>query len=64
VIYLVGMASIFGILFGIRGTASIINPILLAVVITITALPIPGRLTRRGIPGWLAPVLTILALVL
>jgi AI-2 transport protein TqsA len=64
VIYLVGMASIFVILFGIRGTASIINPILLAVVITITALPIPGRLTRRGIPGWLALVLTILAVVL
>jgi AI-2 transport protein TqsA len=64
VIYLVGMASIFVILFGIRGTASIINPILLAIVITITALPIPGRLTRRGMPGWLALVLTILAVVL
>jgi AI-2 transport protein TqsA len=63
-IYLVGMASIFLILFGIRETASIINPILLAIVITITALPIPGRLTQRGIPGWLALVLTILAVVL
>ncbi len=51
-------------LFGIRGTASIINPILLAVVITITVLPIPGRLTKRGLPGWLALVLTILSVVL
>jgi len=64
VIYLVGLASIFVILFGIRGTASIINPILLAVVITITVLPIPGRLTKKGMPGWLALVLTILAVVL
>jgi len=64
VIYLVGVAAIFVILFGIRGTASIINPILLAVVITITVLPIPGRLTKRGLPGWLALVLTILAVVL
>ena len=64
VIYLAGLASIFVILFGIRGTASIINPILLAVVITITVLPIPGRLTKRGLPGWLALVLTILAVVL
>lgn len=64
VIYLVGIASLFLILFGIRGTASIINPILLALVITITALPIPGRLTRSGIPGWLALVLTILSVVL
>jgi len=64
VIYLVGGAAIFVILFGIRGLASVINPILLALVITITVLPIPGRLTRRGMPGWLALVLTILVVVL
>ena len=33
-------------------------------VITITVLPIPGRLTHRGLPGWLALVLTILVVVL
>ena len=49
VIYLVGGAAIFVILFGIRGSAYIINPILLAAVITITVLPIPGRLTKRGV---------------
>ena len=64
VIYLVGIASIFVVLYGIRGMASIINPILLAAVITITVLPIPGNLTRRGMPGWLALVLTILTVVL
>jgi len=60
VIYLVALASIFVVLFGIRGTASILNPILLAIVITITVLPIPGRLSKRGLPGWLALLLTIL----
>ncbi len=64
VIYLVGAAAIFVILFGIRGSASIINPILLAAVITITVLPIPSRLTKRGMPGWLALVLSILMVVL
>ena len=64
VLYLVGVASIFVILFGIRGSASIINPILLALVITITVLPIPSRLTKRGMPGWLALVLSILMVVL
>jgi AI-2 transport protein TqsA len=64
VIYLVGGAAIFVILFGIRGSAYIINPILLAAVITITVLPIPSRLAKRGVPGWLSLVLTILIVVL
>ena len=64
VVYLVGFAAVFIILFGIRASASIINPILLALVITITILPIPGRLTNRGLPGWLAMVVSILIVVL
>ncbi len=64
VVYLVGLASIFVILFGIRGSAYVINPILLAMVITITVLPVPSRLTKRGMPGWLALVLSILMVVL
>jgi predicted PurR-regulated permease PerM len=63
-LYLVSLAAVFIVLFGIRATAPILNPILLAMVITITVLPIPGLLTRRGLPGWLALVLTILMVVL
>jgi predicted PurR-regulated permease PerM len=63
VFYLVGIAAACVILFALRGMAPIINPILLAGVITITALPVPGALTRRGAPGWLALLLTILAVV-
>jgi predicted PurR-regulated permease PerM len=64
VIYIVGAAGLFVIMFGIRDLASIINPILLALVITVTVLPVPGWLTRRGIPGWLSLVLTISMVVL
>ena len=64
VIFLVGGAAFFLILFGIRGSAYILNPILLAAVITITVLPIPSRLSKRGMPGWLALVLTIGMVVL
>jgi len=64
VVYLVAFASIFVVLFGIRASASILNPILLAAVITITVLPIPGRLKERGLPGWLSLVLSILLVVL
>ena len=64
IFYLVAFASIFLILGGIRSSASIINPILLAAVITITVLPVPSRLTKRGMPGWLALVVSILMVVL
>ena len=63
-VYLVSLAAIFIVLGGIRATAPILNPILLAMIITIVVLPIPGRLTKRGMPGWLALVLTILVVVL
>jgi AI-2 transport protein TqsA len=63
VVYMVGFASIFVIIFGIRGSASIINPILLAAVITITVLPVPSRLKQRGMPGWLSLVVSILLVV-
>lgn len=63
VIYLVGFASVFIILSGIRALSSIINPILLALVITITVLPLPSKLNARGVPGWLSFVLTILLVV-
>ncbi len=33
-------------------------------MITITVLPVPSRLTKRGMPGWLALVLSILMVVL
>lgn len=64
VLYLIGLASIFIILFGIRATAPILNPILLAIVITITVLPVPGMLTKRGVPGWLSLILSIGMVVL
>jgi hypothetical protein len=43
------------VIWGIRGSCSAINPILpilLAMVITITVLPLPGKLDQRGRPGW------------
>jgi len=63
VIYLIAMAALFVILGGIRASASIINPILLAIVITVTVLPVPSMLTWLGVPGWLALVLSILLVV-
>lgn len=60
---LLGVASVFVIIWGIRSSAYIINPILLALVITMTVAPLPARLKQRGIPGWLSLVLTIAVVV-
>jgi predicted PurR-regulated permease PerM len=63
VFLVITVACLFIIIFGIRGTSPILNPILLAVVITIAVLPLPQKLVERGMPGWLALALTILAVV-
>jgi predicted PurR-regulated permease PerM len=60
VILLVGLASIFIIIWGINYSAYIINTLLLAVVITITILPMPAWFKHKGLPSWLSLVLTIL----
>ncbi len=61
--FLVGMASVFIIIAGIRNLAFILNPILLSLVITITLLPLPSWFAKRGIPGWLSLVLTFLVVL-
>jgi predicted PurR-regulated permease PerM len=58
-VLLVVLASIVVILFGIRGASSVLSPIILAAVITITVLPIPGRQAERGLPGWASLLLSI-----
>lgn len=61
--FLVGLASVFIIISGIRDLAFILNPILLSVVITITLIPLPAWFGKRGVPGWLSLVLTFLVVL-
>lgn len=61
--FLVGLASVFIIIAGIRDLAFILNPILLSLVITVTLIPLPGWFSRRGVPGWLSLVLTFLVVL-
>ena len=63
VFLLLGLASMFIIAAGIKASASILNPILLAAVITIVVLPAPQYLTRKGLPSWLSFVITLLLVV-
>ena len=63
VFLLLGVASMFIIGAGIKASASILNPILLAAVITVVVLPAPQYLTQKGLPSWLSFVITLLLVV-
>jgi AI-2 transport protein TqsA len=60
---LVAVAAVMIILFGIRSLAFILTPLLVAMVITICILPLPGRLIKKGMKPGLALILTILIVV-
>lgn len=61
--FLIGLASIFIIIAGIRDLAFILNPILLSLVITITILPLPAWFATHGVRGWMSLVLTFLVVL-
>jgi predicted PurR-regulated permease PerM len=60
---LLAVASVFIIIFGIKLSAPIVTPIVLAMVITISVLPLPDRLARRGLHPLLSLGLTVLVVV-
>ena len=62
-VLLVSLAAVFVIIWGIKAFGSILNPILLATVITIVVLPLPQKLTKKGLPSWLSFILTMLLVV-
>lgn len=56
-------AALMVLIWGIRNLAPILNPILLACVITITLLPVPTALIKRGMKSGPALLVTILLVV-
>jgi predicted PurR-regulated permease PerM len=60
---LVAVAAVMIIFWGVRSLAFILTPLLVAMVITICILPLPGRLIHRGMKPGLALILTILVVV-
>ncbi len=63
VVYLVGIAAVVVIMFGVQTLSAVLNPVLLAIVITITVLPLPGYLARKGWNRGLAMAVAILLVV-
>ncbi|MDH4140266.1 MAG: AI-2E family transporter [Coriobacteriia bacterium] len=61
---LLTMAAVVIVLGGMRGAASFVSTFLLALVLTVCLAPLPGKLTARGLPMWLAFLLTVLGTLL
>ena len=61
---LVGGAALFIIIFGMKMSASILSPILLAVIVGNSVAPATGWLRRKGVPDWLALLITIVLVFL
>jgi AI-2 transport protein TqsA len=57
-------ASLVVTLAGVRATASIVGPVLLALVLAIVVHPVRRRLESRGLPPWLVSVTTVVAVYL
>lgn len=60
---LVAVAAVIIIFWGVRSLAFILAPLLMAMVITIAILPLPGWFVKKGMKPGLALILTILVVV-
>jgi AI-2 transport protein TqsA len=60
---LLGLAAAAVLLLAMRTAASVINPLLLALVITMAVSPLLSVLVRWGLPSWLAWLLTVIVTI-
>jgi predicted PurR-regulated permease PerM len=60
---LVGIASLFIVVAGLRAMAPLLGPVLLSLFIVLVSNPIMVWLHRRGLPGWLAYTLVVLGVI-
>ena len=61
---LLGAAAATIVLAGVRGISHLVGPIFLALVLTVLVHPLRGRMTRRGMPSWLASLICIVLVYL
>ena len=62
IVVMVGLATVFVVVAGLRGLSEIIGPTFLALVLTIAAHPIRRWVAGHGLPGWVGSVLAILVI--
>ncbi|MGB7116078.1 MAG: AI-2E family transporter [Anaerolineales bacterium] len=60
---LIGGASLIIVVFGMKYASSILSPIILAFIIAVSTIPLVKWLIRKGVPDWLALLITIALLI-
>jgi len=58
---LFGFAAVVVVVAGLRGFGELLAPLFLALVLVVTVTPMAAALRRRGLPRWLATIVTLLA---
>ena len=58
---MVGVAAVLVTALGLRAFASVVAPVFLAVVLSVTVQPLRRLPARRGLPTWVGAVLSLLA---
>ncbi|MCZ4548961.1 AI-2E family transporter [Gordonia rubripertincta] len=61
VIVLLAIAALVVTVAGIKSFSGVVGPTFLALMLTVAVHPLPGWLRRKGFPGWLALLTTLLA---
>jgi AI-2 transport protein TqsA len=58
---LLGLASLVVVVAGLRAFGGVLGPVFLGLVLILTVAPMASALRRRGLPGWLGVVVTVVA---
>lgn len=62
--YLIGIAAIVIIIAGMKASAGLLNQILIALLLSLCIIPLPAWLIKKGIPRWLAIVISLLVILI
>jgi len=62
--YLVGAAAVVIIITGMKASAGMLNQILIALLLSMCIIPLPAWLIKKGVPRWLAIVLSLVVILI
>jgi len=62
--YLIGAAAVVIIITGMKAGAGMLNQILIALLLSMCIIPLPNWLIKKGVPRWLAIVISLVVILI